>query len=85
LILKQQKQHKKNIDIFRMLKHLNMKLRFMGKALKRYKETGQVQLKKKTGMKRTVRTKEQVGKEGDVSCTLLQNIDKNDLKLKPYT
>jgi hypothetical protein len=45
-----------------MLNHLNVNFRFIGRVLKRYKETEQVQTNKKTGRKRTVRTKA-VGKK----------------------
>jgi hypothetical protein len=73
--------------------------RFSGRVLNRNKKTGQVQLKKKTRRKRTVRTKEMVKKvtecfiqKGnqlmrkmaiDMSRTLLGKI-KNDLILNPY-
>jgi hypothetical protein len=56
------KGKKKNIDIFRMLKHLKVNLWFIGRSLKRYKNTRQGWPKKKTSRKRTVRTKEVVKK-----------------------
>jgi hypothetical protein len=45
--------HKK-ILTFRVLKHLNVNLRFIERTLKRYKKTDQVQPKKKTGKKLNV-------------------------------
>jgi hypothetical protein len=57
-----QKRKKKSIGIFRMLKHLSVNRRFIGKPFKRYKETDQEQPKKKTDRKRTVRTKNVVKK-----------------------
>jgi hypothetical protein len=53
---------KKIYNIFRMLKHLNVNLRFIGSTLKKNKETSQVQPIKKTGRKHTVQTKEVVKK-----------------------
>jgi hypothetical protein len=52
--------HNVPFQILRMLKHLNVNLRFIEKTLKRHKETGQVQPKKETVRKRTVRTKKVV-------------------------
>jgi transposase len=45
-----------------MLKHFNVNLRFIGKTLKRYEETGQMQPKKETPRKSTVRTNEMIKK-----------------------
>jgi hypothetical protein len=53
---------KKIYNIFRMLKPLNVNLRFIGSTLKKNKETSQVQPIKKTGRKHTVQTNEVVKK-----------------------
>jgi DNA-binding transcriptional regulator YhcF (GntR family) len=66
-----------------MLKHLNANRRFIGRTLKRYKKTGQVQPKKKGGAFQTKRRSvRKMTKEHDVSRISLRTIVKNDLKLK---
>jgi hypothetical protein len=51
------KKDKKYNDIFWMLKRSNVNSQIIGRALKKHKEAGQVQPKKKTAIKSTVRTK----------------------------
>lgn len=57
LVINLHKRGFRNIDIFRKLQDIQICMRFIERTIKRYKELGTVDIQKKTGRKRFVRTK----------------------------
>ncbi|XP_031634454.1 uncharacterized protein LOC116347855 [Contarinia nasturtii] len=57
LILNLHKRGFRNIDIFRQLQNEQVCMTFIERTIKRYKERGTVDIQKKPGRKRSVRTK----------------------------
>lgn len=62
LVLNLHKKGLRQVDIFRKLQTDNINLRFIQRTIKRYKEHGTVDVKRKPGKKRSVRTKDLVKK-----------------------
>jgi AraC-like DNA-binding protein len=57
LIIDLHKRGFRNIDIFRKLQNINICKKLIDRTIKRFKELGTVDIQKKTGRKRSVRTK----------------------------
>lgn len=57
LVIDLHKRGFRNIDIFRKLKNLDIGIRFIERTIKRFKECGTVEIQKKIGRNRSVRTK----------------------------
>lgn len=62
LVIDMHKRGLKNIEIFRKLQNINIGLKFIQRTIKRFKELGTVDIQKKIGRKRSVRT------ENLISC-----------------
>ncbi|XP_031639580.1 uncharacterized protein LOC116351602 [Contarinia nasturtii] len=65
LVLNLHKKGLRQVDIFRKVQSDNINLRFIQRTIKRYKEHGTVDVKRKPGRKKSVRTKDLVKKVRD--------------------